>query len=63
MTNLLDFEPAEPTWQWINSFELDTGQGESIDKRAISLIISAKSKLSLGVKWIDDLAEELQKAI
>lgn len=36
---------------------------ESIDKRAIGTIIGAKSKLGLGIKWTDNLAEELHKPI
>ena len=37
--------------------------GESIDKRAIGTIISTKSKLGLGIKWTDDIAEELHKPL
>ena len=36
---------------------------ESIDKRAIGTIMSTKSKLGLGIKWTDSLAEELHKPI
>ena len=34
---------------------------ESIDKRMIGSIMSVKSKLGLGIKWTDGLAEELHK--
>ena len=34
---------------------------ESIDKRAIGTIMGIKSKLGLGIKWTDGLAEELHK--
>ena len=36
---------------------------ESIDKRAIGVIIGAKSRLGLGIKWNDEPAEELHKPI
>ena len=36
---------------------------ESIDKRAIGSIMSTKSKIGLGIKWTDDLAEELHKPV
>ena len=34
---------------------------ESIDKRMIGTIMGVKSKLGLGIKWTDGLAEELHK--
>ena len=34
---------------------------ESIDKRMIGSIMGAKSRLGLGIKWTDGLAEELHK--
>ena len=36
---------------------------ESVDKRAVGALIGTKSKLGLGIKWTDKIADELHKPI